>query len=84
MKKIFTWLDTNAFPTLVKMSLTVMSFAKFRTKIYEFMNTKMFNTIYDFLEKERAKDVVPRNTIKKLIEVIPYSCNIWANLRTPA
>mmetsp|Transcript_82159 Transcript_82159/g.96082 ORF Transcript_82159/g.96082 Transcript_82159/m.96082 type:complete len:748 (+) Transcript_82159:46-2289(+) len=69
MKKILTWLDTNAFPTLVKMSLTVMSFAKFRTKIYEFMSTKMFNTIYDFFDKERGKDVVPRNTIKKMIEI---------------
>ena len=46
-----------------------MSYGKLRTKIYEFMNTTMFKTLYDFLEREREQEVVPRNKIKKMIEV---------------
>lgn len=69
MKKVFSWLDSHALPSLAKTTLFNMSYGKFRTQIYEFMNTTMFKTLYDFLERERDQEVIPRNKVKKMIEV---------------
>ncbi len=69
MKKVFRWLDDDRLPYLLNTTLYNMSYSKFRTKIYEFMSTTMFKTLNDFLQREREEEIIPRNKVKKMVEV---------------
>ncbi len=80
MKKVFSWFESHTLPSLLKTTLCNISYGKFRTKIYEFMNTTMFKTLYDFLQREREQEVIPKNKVKKMIEV-NYD---WKKLPTPS
>ncbi len=80
MKKVLSWLDLYALPRLLKTTLCNMSYGKFRTKIYDFMNTTMIKTLYGFLQREREQEVIPKNKVKKMIEV-NYD---WKKLPTPS
>ena len=76
MRKAFLWIDKYALPNQknktdpgVPITLINISYDIFAELSEGFFKGKLFNTIYDFLYREREKEQVPRLKIQRAINV---------------
>ena len=76
MKKAFLWIDKYALPNQrnksdqsIPITLTNIAYDLFATFGEDFFTGRLFNTVYDFLFREREKEQVPRLKIQRAINV---------------
>jgi hypothetical protein len=67
-KKLFMLIDQNHLPPF-RTTLSNIAYEIFANEMSSFMSTQLFDEIYNFLTKERKRDVIPRSKLKKLIQI---------------
>lgn len=77
MRKAFLWIDKYALPNQknkndpgVPITLTNIAYDIFATLAEDFFMGRLFNTLYDFLFRERQTEQVPRLKLQRAINVI--------------
>jgi hypothetical protein len=81
MRKAFIWIDQYALPNQknktdpgIQITLTNIAYEILSASTEEFLREKFFNTVYDFLARERSKDIVPRLKIQRAVNVYNTLC----------
>jgi hypothetical protein len=79
LRKAFFWLDQYVLPIRkdkldkqYQFSLANIGYEVLSEKLKEFLSTRFFATIEEFLARERRKEQVPRIKIQRSISVILY------------
>jgi len=82
MRKAFLWIDKYALPNQknkadpgAPITLTNIAYELFAELAEDFFKGKLFNTLHDFLFREREKEQVPRLKLQRAINIYNMLCH---------